>query len=352
MSHNDIVGQYRINGMLNVSNNQKNDIINDYKNFTMTLKLPIIDIDNILNAYDIMNSEEREEALKRFSIVFSNADKRGLAENLGVSERTLVRLLNGETETPRQETAERMIELCDRAADLAGLNDDELERRAEEIREEREKWQMQFPLHIVDGQEKKEIPLWFGHARDEMQAGNYEPTFKLLSGYVSTASEWESVSESIKPYVLSALGMCCYYTGRIKQGLEYLKGSQKLSENSSAIQRAGNFNNMAISNMRLKNEDEAFQCIDGALEIDPSFKHALFNVLCVCDTFRRKDKLIHWTGRIHEAMKRDFDHEDLESFIDSLKNDKDLDWFRRQEIYDIFMTNLNDLLGTMQKPVL
>lgn len=295
---------------------------------------------------------ERQEILRRYLAVFENTPKKVMAANLDIEERTLSRLICGQTSTPNEKTAQRMLELCERGAELAGLDDEALAKRAEELRQSREKHQLQFTLYTIEGLESKEIPIWFAHARDETIAKNYETAYKLLYGYTSTESEWESIPDKTKPYVLSTYGVCCYYTGRHEQSLEsYMKASEIAGEASNSYFKKGLLNNIALSNMRLGNENEAFIYIEGTLEVDGGFRYGLFNALCVCSVFRNLPKLVHWMGRVYESAKRDFDLLDMQYLLEKVKTDKDLDWFRRQNVYEDFLRSLEELMASMERQI-
>lgn len=295
---------------------------------------------------------ERQDILRRYLTVFENTPKRDMAANLDIKERTLSRLISGQTSTPNEKTAQRMLALCERGAELAGLDDEALAKLAEEQRQLREKYQLQFTLYMIEGLEPKEIPIWFAHARDETIAKNYETAYKLLYRYTSTESAWDSIPDKTKPYVLATYGVCCYYTGRHEQSLvNYMKAKDIAGEGSNSYFKKGLLNNIALSNMRLGNEDDAFIYIEGALDVDGGFRYSLCNALCVCSVFRNLPKIVHWMGRVYESAKRDFDIADMQYIVEKIKTDKDLDWFRRQDVYEDFLRSLEELMASMERQI-
>ncbi len=306
-------------------------------------------MDSRISISSSLSKADRQKIFRRYLLVFANTEKKQMAENLNISERSLGRLISGETTTPNEKTARKMAELCERGEELAGLDDEALANRAEELRIAREEYQLQFALYTIEGLEEKEIPTWYAHARDETLSGNYESAYKLLYRYINSELESESIPERTKPYVLANFGVCCYYTGRIKQALEVYTTAQNISSNTSAYFKKGNLTMLALSNMRLGNEERAFECIEESLDIDRGFRHSLFNALCVCSIFRNRARLLHWTGRVYESASREFDIDDLSYFVSKLKNDEDLEWFRKQDEFESFLESFEELLQSAQK---
>lgn len=290
-----------------------------------------------------MTKELKIEALNNFKSIFPGATSEELASKIGINKRTMERLLSGDTETPNKKTADQMREIYDQAIRFAQMNKEELSEYAEKERYQREQLQRKVKLSMMDGTIPTETPLWFRHAASMVEKGSHHDARDLMLSYLESESEWNLVQDDVKPHVLAYLAMTCHYTGRVNETIKHIDSALSVTSNNYELRKVLH-SNKACAFLRKGDSDEAFNNIELALNIDPSFIHPLIIIFGICEQTRNKEILAQWIGRAYECIKRDFSKSEIDIYLSLLDSDPDIGrWTRSNDLYKKFLDDIKNI---------
>ena len=282
-------------------------------------------------------------AVTRFFAKFDTVPQATIAEKLSVSERTVQRLREGSNE-PSEATLDRMREMIDRHDAEVLATDSERITRAEQIRANHEKQQREIALSTYQDKLEKRYPLWFNRVKTYIDAERYDDAIETILDHRQDRTTWPHIDKEAKPYILHALGVAYYRTGR---NLEALEASEvavaelvKGGRNSASSElHAWCIIMKGLSLMRLFRAKEAFTHFEDAILIRPETDGAYYNALCCASLLKEKDLVGYWAGRYTEAVSR-FNVDDINDVIMRVDKDKDLVFLRELPIIADFKARL------------
>lgn len=279
----------------------------------------------------------------RFFAKFDTVPPATLAEKLGVSEKTLHRLRDGANE-PSDNTLRKMLELIEQYDAEVMASDSDRLMRAEQIRASHEKQQREIALPAYEDKLEKRYPRWFDRVKTHIRAEKYGEAVDAILDHREDNATWSHIDKEATPYILHALGIAYYRTGR---NLEALAAS----EAALADLAKGGRNNVSpelqswclimkgLSLMRLWRTKEAFAAFEEAILVRPETDGGYYNALCCASLLKAQDLVGLWAGRYMEAASR-FDTEDINDVLSRIDLDKDLVFFRELPIIDDFRDRL------------
>lgn len=285
-----------------------------------------------------MNPKERKKVRDRFFAMLGGIDDQAISGMLNnVTSRQVSRWRAGEN-IPGEAVAERMQEHLETAEAGLLLDDDAKFKAAERVRREREAEQLKHPhIELEDGT-KKEIPLFYKQIRDLIHQGEYRQAYNVGLSRIETKTDWEQIPEDTKPYVAGSFGLALYYMGETLKARDYYNKALNLCRSGGKNYIPPTFlaayeNNLALTYMRTREFDLAYQHYESAALISPSSGYVFYNALCCASRDRDEAKLSEWCGRVKEALVHHFSDEDIKIVLDGHETDNDLEWARSCEIF-------------------
>ncbi|ODR93234.1 helix-turn-helix domain-containing protein [Sinorhizobium alkalisoli] len=279
----------------------------------------------------------------RFFAMFDGAPPQPVADKLGITTKTLKRLRDGENQ-PTEQTLGKMLELMNSIdQEVLGTEEERLA-RAESLRANYEKQQRELKLSQYQDKFEKKYPRWFLRAHASISEERDSEAIEAISDHVLDKEAWTHVDQSAKSYILHALGVAYYRTGRHLEAYEAsddaLKELTSGGKNyTSTLLHAWILVIKGLSAMRLWNTNEAFALFEQARLVDPSVDGVYYNGLCCASLLKAEDQVGFWTG-LYVASSHLFSVEDINDVLSRIKVDKDLVFFRTLPIMKEFEDRL------------
>ncbi|MCA1493981.1 hypothetical protein I6F11_24055 [Ensifer sp. NBAIM29] len=279
----------------------------------------------------------------RFFSKFDGAPPQVLADKLGVTPKTLKRLRDGENQ-PNDQTLSKMSELMKSIDEEVLGTEAERLARAESLRANYERQQRELKLSQYQDKFEKKYPRWFLRAHTSISEERDSEAIEAISDHVLDKEAWKHVDQSAKSYILHALGVAYYRTGRHLEAYEAsddaLKELTSRRKNyTSTLLHAWILVIKGLSAMRLWNTEVAFELFEQARLVDPSVDGVYYNGICCASLIKAEDQVGFWTGQ-YVASSHLFSTEDINDVLTRIKVDKDLVFFRTLPILKEFEDRL------------
>jgi len=292
------------------------------------------------------SSYDRTVTLQRFRLLFRHADKKWLADRLGVSEKQVQRYFNDESDpTPKVLAAMKAL-IEEQKDDLAFVG------LLEQIRAHAEIEQAKNPHLEIEGIEERDIPGWYADVRVDIFEHRYADALVILRQRRKHMDDWDRIPDKTKPYVLGSLGLAAYYTGRWVEAAEAFQSAVTLSRSirndSPSLFLAGYISNRGLALMRQVRYEEAFECFREAADIAPFFLANFYNAVCAASLMKDAEWVGNWAGRL-ETAARMAKPADIVQVLQTYKNDSDLVFARECDTFQVAIEGIEAILIRSQK---
>lgn len=299
--------------------------------------------------------EAATTVVARFFLLFGHLEDETLAQTLGCTARTVRRYRAGDT-NPDHEVRDIMRRETARVQDLARMGNADFIMMAEKRRAEHEKRQRETRLATYVLDEEKEIPKWFARVHQYMDDERYSDAYDYLVDHIEDETAWRAVDEVTRTYVLVDMSQACHKTGRFveaerysRQALEARRSYHRTHLGNQrgdilALYEALCLTNTANAIMKLGRFSEASELYVDAMMAQPGYAPAYYSALC-CAALSRNTRLVYsFAGRLQQVALTSLSADDIQTVLQDMDKDSDLDSIRSEPIYKETVEGLTEAL--------
>ncbi|MEP2892358.1 hypothetical protein [Tateyamaria sp.] len=294
-----------------------------------------------------MERQQREQTSAQYFELFGSVPDEELAVRLDLSTKQVGRLRGGQN-GPNLATTDAMRGQIEDILNYAAMSEQERIDAQERARARREEHQRKIPIDIIKDGIARDYPPWFNRAIERY--GNDQPdvAIELLVDRLGPDSILE-VGEELRPFMLNLLSSAYHGTGRIPEAIETLDRALQATDDSGRFEKVKPviWSNLAAANIRRKDVETAFDCVEEALKLTYGHAPAYYHALHAASTKRDAKLLIFWLGRTLQAAKVSMEPEAVEKFIHRAQNDPDFGWTRAQDMWRGFEKEMLELFRSM-----
>ena len=301
------------------------------------------------NALSLVDRVDRVRIRDLYKIMFSERTKVENAKRLGISEKSVGRLMAGEN-VPNLNTAKLMQQEIDSGRAQLALSEEELREKQDKERLEREKQQKRIRLRLEQDDHDHPEPAWHLRSIDYLMKGKPQIVVGILEDRLDPEQpDWEAVPVLVRPHALNNLGMAHQRLGEHPAADEcYARALEALPGIPVGQQRCGlealirsNRATALLQNGLIKKAKK--ECSIAA-RLKTGLVEPVFNGLCVAAALADEKLAINYVGRLTQ-LAQILSDEPLRNLIRHLDDDPDLRWLRQKTWWDDFTNEVRDNLA-------